>query len=207
MHTLRSLSLLIAAVLLLAAAPVRATVLLYMSTQELTDQSTVVVEATVLHQEVIELDHLYTDTYVLVSGEVHKGAVTPGQILVVRQIGGVTSGISLQVAGMARFKLGEQALIFAAPAKGPKSERRFMVMGAALGKYTLFNDADGVRRARRDLSSASVANFGPNGQFKVGQANAALEKERPTLKDLRTEVSRCVAKKPIKPVNPQGGAK
>lgn len=207
MHTLRSLSLLLAAVLLLAAAPARATVLLYMSTQELTDQSTVVVEATVLHQEVIELDHLYTDTYVLVSGEVHKGAVTPGQILVVRQIGGVTSGISLQVAGMARFKQGEQALIFAAPAKGPKSEGRFMVMGAALGKYTLFTDTDGVRRARRDLSSASVANFGPNGQFKVGAANAALEKERPTLKELRAEVSRCVANKPIKPVNAQGGAK
>lgn len=203
----RPLMLLVAAVLLLAATPARATVLMFMSTQELTDQSTLVVEGTVLHQEVVELDHLYTDTYVLVSGEVHKGTASPGQILIVRQIGGVTSGLSLLVAGMARFKLGEQVLIFATPAKGPKSEGRLMVMGAALGKYTLNTDPDGIQRVRRDLSSASVANFGPNGQFKVGQANADLEKDRPTLKSLRAEIARCVAKKPIKPVATEGGAK
>ena len=207
MRTPRPFALLVAVALLLAATPARATVLMFMSTQELTDHSTLVVEGTVLHQEVVELDHLYTDTYLLVSGEVHKGAATPGQIIVVRQIGGVTSGLSLLVAGMARFKLGEQALIFAAPAKGPRSEGRLMVMGAALGKYTLFTDADGVQRARRDLSSASVANFGPDGQFKVGEATSALQKERPALKSLRAEIARCVAKKPIKQVVTEGGAK
>ena len=206
MNTPRTLSLLMSLTLLLAAGPAQATVLMFMSTQELTDQSTLVVEATVLHQEVVELDHLYTDTYVLVGGEVHKGKATPGQILVVRTIGGHTSGVSLNVAGMPRFKVGEQALIFAAPARAPRSEGKFMVMGAALGKYTVYTDEEGVKRTRRDVTSASIADFSPKGQFRVGGATAAVEKESPTLKSLRADIAACVATS--KKVTPAvGGAK
>ena len=205
---MRRLSLtLLATVLLLIAGPARATVLMFMSTQELTDQSTLVMEVTVLHQEVVELDHLYTDTYVLVSGEVHKGEAASGQILVLRTIGGNTSGVSLHVAGMARFKLGEQALIFASPARAPRSDGRLMVMGAALGKYAIYTDKEGVQRVRRDLSSASVADFSPKGKFRVGGATGAVAGERPTLASLRADIARCVTTAKVKPVKAEGGAK
>lgn len=207
MRTLRSLSLLAAAALLLVPAAAGATVLMNMSTAELTRQSSLVVEGTVLYQEAVELDHIYTDTYVLVSGEVHKGEAARGQILVLRTLGGVSSGLTLQVAGMARFELGEQALIFASPAKGPGSDGRLMVMGAALGKYRIFTDDKGVQRGRRDLSSATVADFSPRGQFRLGEATADLKKERPTLASLRLEIARCqAARETVKPAA-VGGAK
>ena len=187
-------------------APARATVLMFMSTGELTREATVVLEGTVLHQEVVQLDHLYTDTFIIVTGEVHKGSAKPGQIVVVRQIGGTTSGLSLHVAGMARFKLGEEALIFAKPAS-TGDDKRLTVVGAALGKYTIFGDDKGERRVRRDLSSASIANFGPKGQFQVSGATATLEKERPTLKELRVSISKEVTAEAPKPLKVGGGAK
>ncbi len=204
---LRTILMLAVAAMMLAPSPASATVLMYMTTGELTRQSTLVVEGTVLHQEVVELDHLYTDTYILVSSKVHKGKATPGQILAFRTIGGSTSGVSLIVTGMARFKVGEQVLVFGAPAK-PEGQKRLMVMGAALGKYTIYRDADGKQRVRRSTNDASIGRFDPKGKFLIDRHGLKVDEGRRALDALRADISRHVKQAPPRPVDKtEGGAK
>lgn len=162
--------------LLLAAPPAAATVLLHLSTDQLTARASHVVMGSVLDQDVVEAEgKLWTDTRVRVT-EALAGPARPGDVLVLRQPGGETPTRGLHVAGAAQFEAGEEVLLFARPVQG----QSFLVpVGASLGKYTLYVDAGGTRRARRDLAGASVARFDARGKMVIEPVSQAPKRGVP----------------------------
>jgi hypothetical protein len=167
--------------LALASPAARATVLLQLSTGELTRQAAVVARGTVIQQRVVSADgRLWTDSTVRVSARV-KGPTRSGQTLTLRQPGGELGRVGMRVAGVARFRVGEEILIFAAAA-GPVH----VPVGMCQGKFELRRDRAGVLRARRDLSGAGLVRFAPDGRMLLDHRHAP-EAERP-LADLLGEV-------------------
>ena len=170
----------------LAAPPAQATVLIYMNTKQLTEKSTAVVRGTVVRQQVVEVKgHLWTDSYIRIS-EAIKGKVGTGQEMVLRQPGGETATLGERVVGAASFSIGEEVLVFARPV------RHFYVpVGMCLGKYRIQRGTDGVVDATRDLATASLAVFEPNGRFRVLPPRSSAA-DRRQLADLRQEIARAV---------------
>ena len=87
-----------------------------------------------------------TVTEVRVS-ESWKGAEGPGAIVRIRQLGGTVGSVTQSVAGDARFRLGQEVLVFlrSDPARG----LHYMV-GMAQGRFGV-SGATGKEDARRDL--------------------------------------------------------
>ena len=141
--------------LILLALPADATVLMHKSVKEMTREALHVVQGKVVFQAVVEQGGtIWTDSHVKVSSAI-KGSSRAGHVLVVRQLGGETAMRGVRVAGVARFKVGEEVLVFLKPAAG----RLFKPVGMCLGKYRLSTDSRGVRWASRDLTGAAIARF------------------------------------------------
>lgn len=139
--------------LIFLALPVDATVLMHMSVKEMTHKAAHVVQGKVVFQAVVEQDDtIYTDSHVKVSSAI-KGRARVGHVFIVRQLGGETRTRGVHVSGTARFKLGEQVLVFLSPA----GKQRYKPVGMCLGKYRLSTDSRGRRWASRDLSGAAIA--------------------------------------------------
>lgn len=146
--------------LLLWALPVGATVLLFLDIPQLTARASQVIQGEVVRQQVIVgREHIWTDSYIRVS-ETFKGQATPGKLMVLRQLGGETKRRGMRVAGMARFRPGEQVLVFARPA-GPGLH---VPVGACLGKFSIYHGKGGPR-VRRDFAGASFARHDSRGTF------------------------------------------
>src|SRR5262245_10543642 len=99
---------------LLAARAAHATVLVPLDTKALSARADRVVYATVESQTSRwSRDHqaIYTDVTLRVV-RVYKGALRPGDALVVRREGGVVDGMGMRVFGAALFALGEEVLVF-----------------------------------------------------------------------------------------------
>jgi len=160
MHRLVSAGIL--AVVILAALPAQGTVMIFLNDRELTERAQVVVQGTVVQQHVVPLQgRLWTDTHVRVATS-YKGYLQAGQTLVVRQPGGETPTLGMQVAGAATFRLKEQVVLFARPAGSA-----FTVVGMALGKYSVLHDRQGKLQVKRDLKGLSFAAFEPGGRMTV----------------------------------------
>ena len=153
--------------LMLAALPASSTVLMYLGIDQLTDQSSAVIQGQVVRQRVVaEQDFIWTDSYVKIS-ESLKGKLAPGKIVVLRQLGGETPRRGMKVAGMARFAQGEQVLVLARAVK----DGIHVPVGACLGKYRLYRGANGSMRAQRHCD-ASFARFDRGGKFRLEHSQA-----------------------------------
>ena len=133
------------------AAPARATVMLSLTTEQLTDQASIVVRGRVVSQQVAsDAGRLWTDTTLRVDAAL-KGTVPASKTVVVRQPGGETAAGGMIVAGAARFQRGEEVLVFLRPVGTVH-----MAVGMCQGKYRVYRDAGGVR-ARRELGGVAFA--------------------------------------------------
>jgi hypothetical protein len=162
---LRPLSVLIVAWVWTWAAPARATVLLSLTTEKLTDQAGVVVRGRVIAQQVVTNEgKLWTDTTLRISA-VLKGPVAAGKTVVVRQPGGETATGGMRVAGAARFQRAEEVLVFLRPVGS-----FYIAVGMCQGKYRIYRDKGGVERAQRELSGVSFAVLNGQGRVSFQQA-------------------------------------
>ena len=151
------------------AAPAGATVMLSLTTEQLTDQASVVVRGRVVGQQVVtDAGRLWTDTTLRI-GAVLKGTVSAGKTIVVRQPGGDTPMGGMVVAGAARFGRGEEVLVFLRPASGSLH----VAVGMCQGKYRVYRDAGGVERARRELGGVAFALRDGQGRVSLKRAPSA----------------------------------
>lgn len=153
--------------LILLAFPANSTVLMYISVKELTTRSTDVVQGKVILQQVVQQgDDIYTDSHVLVS-EAIKGKATRGKVIVLRQIGGETATRGLRVAGVARFVVGEQVLVFARSI----NRTHHLPVGMYLGKYSITRDKQGRSWASRATGGAAIARFDSGARLTIRPHN------------------------------------
>ncbi len=169
------------AALVLAGTSAHATVLVKLSTRQLTEQAQIVARGRVLGQRVVsEGGRLWTESTLRVE-QAFKGSARRGQTVILRQPGGELGRLGMRVAGVARFRIGEEALVFASQA-GPSH----IPVGMCQGKFELLRDRAGVTRARRDLSGAGFVRFAPDGRMLLEHEHAP-EADR-ALADLLGEV-------------------
>ncbi len=173
-----------ALLILMVAAPAGATVLQYMELPEIAERSTAIFQGKVVGQRVVEADgHLWTDSQILVS-ETLKGKLA-SKLVVVRTLGGETATRGELVAGMARFRLGEQVVVFGR-AVGP---RAYVTVGACLGKFRIYKDLKGNERVRRDLNDAAFARFDDKGRTVISHGVTLAEQQDMPLSRLLKLIS------------------
>ena len=147
---------------ILLVSSAQATVMIYWNTQQLSKRAQVVVQGTVVKQEVVQLDgHLWTDSHVRVQDSL-RGAHARGTVVVVRQPGGQTPLVGERVAGVATFSVGEEVLVL-----GRSVGQVVVPVGMCLAKYRVVRGSDGVCRVQRDLNGATFAGYGRDGRFQL----------------------------------------
>jgi hypothetical protein len=158
--------------LLLASPSARATVLVQLSTRQLAEQAEVVTRGKVLGQQVVEDGgRLWTESTLRVL-EPLKGRARRGQTLVLRQPGGERGRIGMRVAGVARFRVGEEVLVFATGAGSVQ-----IPVGMCQGKFEIIRSG-GQARIRRDLTGAGLVRFAPDGKVHL-EHRTAPDPDRP----------------------------
>ncbi|MEW5740793.1 MAG: hypothetical protein AB1938_17830 [Myxococcota bacterium] len=134
-----------------------ATVVIAESIEDMTRQAPLVVRATA-QQSMTAWDSgetkIWTWTELTVT-ETLKGQAP--RTLLVKQPGGVVGGLGQHVSGVARFRPGEDCLLFLEPATDEKGV--FIVRGLSAGKVS-FTQRLGKVLAVRDLSGLSFARAG-----------------------------------------------
>jgi len=159
---LRPALVLLLTLLTLSPPPAHATVLRYLRGRQLVEQADVVARGQVVAQRVVtEGGRLWTDSTLRISRAL-KGKLRVGQTLVIRQPGGETATLGMHVAGVARFALHEDALIFA-----QSTGSVHVPVGMSQGKYQIYRDQQGRLRARRDLAGAALAEFDARGRMSL----------------------------------------
>jgi hypothetical protein len=149
--------LLVAAVLCVGFGA-RATVLVPLDTRALTARAERIVLGTV-ESEVARWssDHqaIYTDVTIRVE-RVYKGAVKPGERVVVRREGGVVDGMGMRVYGAAQFAVGEEVVVFL-ETRG----NAMWTVGMTQGKLRVFVGADGLKQVSRALGDVAFTQASP----------------------------------------------
>lgn len=99
-----------------AVAPgARATLMPTFALSGLVHEAHAVVRGQVIDEEVVydaRFRRVYTHSVVRVE-ETLSGAAAPGDVIVVRQVGGLLDGVHSQVVGTARLDLGDEVVLFA----------------------------------------------------------------------------------------------
>jgi hypothetical protein len=150
---------------LILSGQANATVTSRLNYDQLISRSTVTITGTVVDQRVVPFgDEIWTDTYVRV-GDSLKGGVARGRIIRVRQPGGELGGRGMRVAGAASFLRNERVLLYLRPVGGG-----LFPIGLAQGKFSIYKDARGVERLRRDLRGLVFANPTSNGKTRLVHA-------------------------------------
>jgi hypothetical protein len=166
--------LVVAAVICVAFAA-RATVLVPLDTKALTARADRVVLGTVESQAARWTDDhqaIFTDVTIRVT-RAYKGALKPGERVVVRREGGVIDGIGMRVFGAASFSVGEEVVVFLETRGGAP-----YTVGMTQGKLRVVTGDDGVKHVAAAL--ADVAFTRPDA------ARQALQPRR--LDDFEREV-------------------
>jgi hypothetical protein len=138
--------------IVLAASAARATVLVPLDTRTMTERADRVVYGTVESQQPRwTADHqaIYTDVTLRVA-RVYKGALKPGDLLVVRREGGAVDGIGMRVFGAASFAVGEEVLVFVETRGGAA-----YTVGMTQGKLHVSTGADGQKRVAANLADVA----------------------------------------------------
>lgn len=140
------------AAVICAAAVAHATVLVPLDTRALTERADRVVLGTVESQVSRWTDDhqaIYTDVTFRVSKS-YKGALKPGDTVVVRREGGVVDGIGMRVYGAASFVAGEEAVVFLENRGGAA-----YTVGMTQGKLRVSTDTDGIKRVAPNLADVA----------------------------------------------------
>ena len=167
------------AVVICVAFAARATVLVPLDTKALTTRAERIVLGTVESAEARwSSDHqaIYTDDTILVT-RVYKGAVKPGERVVVRREGGVIDGMGMRVYGAATFTVGEEVVVFL-ETRGNAA----WTVGMTQGKLRVVTGADGIKRVSAALGD--VAFTRPTNATALSQPRRLDDFER----ELRTYV-------------------
>ncbi len=133
-------------------AVAHATVLVPLDTKALTERADRVLLGTVVAQEARwTSDHqaIYTDVTLRIS-RVYKGALKPGDTLVVRREGGARDGIGMRVFGAANFAVGEEVLLFLETRGGAT-----YTVGMTQGKLHVAVDAAGNKTVAANLADVA----------------------------------------------------
>lgn len=137
-----------------------------------------VVRGEVVDEEVVYdawWDRVYTHTFVRVD-EAIGGAVRPGDLIVVRQLGGELDGLETVLVGTADFTLGDEVVLFTRT-----DGALHYLVGMAQGSYFVVTEADGRETVTRSL--------GALGMPPLPQPAGSLAPDRTTLNDLRAFVT------------------
>jgi hypothetical protein len=169
----------------LPAARAGATVLAPIDTRGLTERADRVVLGTV--ESVVarwSSDHqaIYTEVTVRVARS-YKGAVKPGDAMVVRREGGAVDGIGMRVFGAASFEVGEEVLLFV-ETRGAAS----WTVGMTQGKLHVTTASDGSKQVAADLSGVTFLrnSSGAPAQPTSGQPRRLEDLEREIRSYVRT---------------------
>ena len=151
---------------LLTALPMTAmaTIVVPMSVETMAKKSVLVVRATVLDAN-CEWDrsnkHIFTYTR-LKAVEALRGQLSPGKLFRIRTLGGEIGEIGMAVAGTAKFKPGEEVVVFVRV--DPYDAADYQVVGMSQGKFVVQKDekgedlvvpnVNGLEFARRDIRGA-----------------------------------------------------
>ncbi len=138
---------LIAITFLLIASTAHATTMVPLDVRALTQRADRVVLGTVEKTQAAwtaDHDAIYTEVTIRVARS-YKGALAPGDALVVRHEGGIVGGVGMRVYGAAGFTVGEEVVVFAETRGGGS-----YVVGMAQGKLRVTTTADGRRTVATD---------------------------------------------------------
>jgi len=149
-------------VIFLTIAPVRASVMRFLTVEDLAARSSQVVRARITDQTTHwTADHegIYTEISAVVLGDLKReGLKTPGAVadarrLTIIQAGGIIDGISLDWTGRPNFSVGEDLVLFLAPYEPTlPADQRLLVVGGKQGRMRVLTDARGnPTMVERDL--------------------------------------------------------
>lgn len=164
---------LVLAAALCVAGLAHATVLVPLDTKALTERADRVVLGTV--ESAVSRwssDHqaIYTDVTIRVE-RTYKGALKPGDRVVVRREGGSVDGIGMRVFGAANFVVGEETVVFLEMRGGAA-----YTVGMTQGKLHVTTSADGYKQVAANL--AGVAFTQPDAQRSTAQPRRLEDLER-----------------------------
>ena len=146
---MRFKSLLVFALLALAATPAYATVILHLTLAQKAADAEAIVHGKVVSQSTLEEEgkiHTYTAIEVK---EWLKGDGEPE--IKIRQLGGTLNGITQKIAGDASFKIGEEVVLFLRP-RGAY----FTLTGLSQSKYAVIKDDKEQKRVLLNNSGVSL---------------------------------------------------
>ncbi|MBD89948.1 MAG: hypothetical protein CL940_06405 [Deltaproteobacteria bacterium] len=162
---------------LLTAAPASATLVRAVPMRAMAAQAHEVIRGHVLDSECLYdpvFERVYTHTRLAVL-ETLAGSTTRGDVIEVRQIGGILDGIESRVVGTARLEMGAEVVLFTRT-----DGAHHYLMGMAQGAYAVDRRAPGAPTLHRETGALRIAPpFGPA---------AKLAPDRLTLDTLRTFV-------------------
>lgn len=140
--------------ILLAVPPARGTVVEDRSLSELSRLSHLVVRATVTGQQVQwDEQHQFIVTRTFLAPSASLKGTAPGRV-VVRQVGGELDGQRLHVEGAARFRIGEDVVLFLE--RHPVAKGEFVLQSMAASKFTVVPTQSGPV-VQRSLSGLTLA--------------------------------------------------
>lgn len=175
-----------AALALLLPTWAQATIIIPRSLEQMSVEASAVVRAKVVQRQASwDADHrrIHTYTELQVLETVHHTKPL-GSTLVVRTMGGEVGDIGMRVAGVARFEVGEEVLVFLRD--DPLDPAQFQVVGMSQGKYRI--DRSGPSPvAVPSLDGLAFARPSPSGTLKVGDEAQDIGARRP-LVDLIAQV-------------------
>ena len=156
--------------LALLAPPATASVMRFLSIEELAAESTAVVRARIVGQSVHwtgNHEGIYTRIEAVVIGDVkgepgRPGALLAGRRLTIIQAGGEIDGVSLDWTGRPTFRDGEDLVLFLQPYDpAVPSDDRLLVVGGKQGRMRVLEDPSGRSPVlvQRDLQGVLGTGF------------------------------------------------
>lgn len=166
---------LVAALICAAPLSANATVIVPQTLEQMTVASAAVVRAKVVRRESRwdashQRIHSYTELKVL--DAVHKTKAL-GKSIVVRTMGGEVGDIGMRVAGVARFEVGEEVLVFLRA--DPLLATDYQVIGMSQGKYRVERAGASVYVVPK-VNGLAFATRTANGKMQVSDTGVDLTK-------------------------------
>ena len=168
--TYRLASATLAAAALLVAPVASATIMIPLTIEDMTARATSVVRAKVIGHDArwdAARKHIHTYTTLEILTAIH-GPGTTGAKLVVRALGGAVGEIGMKVAGTAKFRAGEEVVVFVA--EEPLEPGHFRVVGMSQGKYEIRRAPGQGAVAVPSLEGVAFAAKSPDGVLRVDGA-------------------------------------
>lgn len=157
----------LAALILGGSAPVRATVIVPRTIEQMTHDAERVVRGRVLSSRAAwdqQRKRIYTTTEVEVLEQLQGSRDVPRTVSI-RTLGGEVGEVGMRVSGTETFTPGEEIIVFLR--RDPLTTSAFQVVGMSQGKYRIERDADGTAMAIPNTAGLAFARPDPAGVYRV----------------------------------------